>query len=206
VYVRKFTIVLGILVILVVIAVFVAPTFIDVNHYRPEIEAQLRDRLGRDVLLGTMRLSLVPLAFRVENAVIAEDPRFTTGRSFVHLQTLFVSPELLPLLHHEIQIKSLQLDHPVVELVRNEQGVWNFSSLIKDKQQEQKPGAFSLDQLKIYDGQIGITDLQERKPRAVYDHIDLLVADFAPEKPFSVDARAHMPGSGDYFASQSRAD
>ncbi|HYR44224.1 MAG TPA: AsmA family protein, partial [Terriglobia bacterium] len=193
---NKVVIGLGVLAILVVIAVFAAPAFVDVNRYRPQIEAELRNRLGREVSLGPMKISLIPLAFRVENAVIAEDPIFNTGRPFAQVQTLFVSPEWLPLLHREVQIKSLQLDGPAVELVRNEQGAWNFSTLMTGKQESEKSGSFSLDRLHIYDGQIGITDRQQKKPRAVYDHIDLLVSDFAPEKPFSVDLRAHMPGAG----------
>ena len=191
---KKVIIVFGVLAILVLAALLAAPSFIDVNHYRPQIEAKLRDRLGREVSLGPMRLSLIPLAFRVENAVIAEDPAFRTGRPFAQVQTLFVRPELFPLLHRQVQIKSLQLDSPVVELVRNQQGTWNFSTLTPGSQQTHEPGAFSLDRLQIYNGQIGITDAQERKPRAVYDHIDLLVSDFAPEKPFSMDVRAHLPG------------
>src|SRR5204862_5109641 len=111
-------------------------------------------------------------------------------------QTFFARPELLPLLHHELQISSLQLSRPAVELVRNPQGMWNFSTLVPEKQPEQSR-ALSLDKLKIYDGQIGITDLKQNSPRAVYDHIDLLVFDFAPDKPFSVEAQAHLPGSGE---------
>jgi AsmA protein len=192
---RKTFIALGVLVIILAIAVLTAPSLIDVNRYRPQIEAKLRDRLGRDVSLGPMKLSLIPLAFRVENAVIGEDPAFKTGRPFAQVQTLFLSPELLPLLHREVQIKSVQLGRPSLELVRNEQGTWNFSNLLA-RNQTQKPQAFSLDKLKLYDGQIALTDLQQRKPRAVYDHIDLLVYDFVPGKAFSFDASAHLPGSG----------
>jgi uncharacterized protein involved in outer membrane biogenesis len=197
VYVKKKVIIgLGVLVVFVVIALLAAPSFIDVNHYRPQIEAKLQDRLGRQVSLGPMRISLIPLAFRVENAVIAEDPAFGTGRPFAQIQTLFVRPELLPLLHRQVQIRSLQLDRPVVELVRNERGTWNFSSLMTGTQQPHEPGAFSLDRLQIYNGQVGMTDIQQHKSRAVYDHIDVLVSDFAAEKPFSMDVRAHLPGSG----------
>jgi len=192
---RKTFIALGVLVIILAIAVLTVPSLVDVNRYRPQIETKLRDRLGRDVSLGPMRLSLIPLAFRVENATIGEDPAFKTERPFAQVQTLFVSPELLPLLHHEVQIKSVQLGRPSVELVRNEQGRWNFSSLLT-RNQTQKPQAFSLDKLKLYDGQIALTDLQQRKPRAVYDHIDLLVYDFVPGKAFSFDASAHLPGAG----------
>jgi AsmA protein len=192
---RKTFIALGVLIIILAIAVLAAPSLVDVNRYRPQIEAKLRERLGRDVSLGPMRLSLIPLAFRVENATIGEDPAFKTGRPFAQVQTLFLSPELLPLLHREVQIKSVQLGRPSVELVRNEQGTWNFSNLLAQNQ-TQKPQAFSLDKLKLYDGQIALTDLQQRKPRAVYDHIDLLVYDFVPGKAFSFDASAHLPGAG----------
>ena len=108
---------LGIIIILVVVAALAAPTFIDVNRYRPQIEANLRDRLNRNVSLGFMRLSLIPLAFRVNNVRIDEDPRFGTGRPFAQIQTLFVRPRLLPLLHHEVQIKSLQLNKPRIERI-----------------------------------------------------------------------------------------
>src|SRR5262249_16345684 len=69
-------------------------------------------------------------------------------------------------------------------------------SLVHHKQTE-KPGEFSLDQLKMYNGQVAITDRQQQKPRAVYDHIDLAISDFAPGKSSYLDVRAHLPGSGE---------
>ena len=186
----------GIFVILLIIVALAAPAFIDVNRYRPQIETKLREELGRDVSLGPMKLSLIPLAFRVENAVIADDPQFGTNRPFAQIKTLFVRPHLLPLLRREAQIKSLQFDNPVVELVRNEHGVWNFSSLAHRNEPEKARG-FSLDQLKMYNGQVAITDRQQQKPRAVYDHIDLAISDFAPGKSSNLDVRAHLPGSGE---------
>jgi uncharacterized protein involved in outer membrane biogenesis len=189
---------LGIVIILVVIAALAAPRFIDVNRYRPQIEANLRDRLNRNVSLGPVRLSFIPLAFRADNVRIDEDPQFVTGHPFAQIQTLYVRPRLLPLLHHEVEIKSLQMDRPALELIRNEQGVWNFSSLVEHKQETeaQTPEAFALDEAKVYDGQVAITDRQQHKPRANYDHIDAMISDFAPGKPVSADIRAYLPGSG----------
>jgi len=120
---RKVIIGLGVLVIFAAIAVLVAPTLIDVNHYRPQIERKLRDRLGREVSLGPMKLSLIPLAFLVQNAEIAEDPAFKAGRPFARVQKLFIRPRLLPLLHHEVEIQSLQLDRPAEELIRNDKSI-----------------------------------------------------------------------------------
>src|SRR5437867_2383595 len=86
-------------------SLLVAPALIDVNHYRPQIEGKLRDRLGREVSLGPMKLSLIPMAFLVENVEIAEDPAFRAGRPFAQVQKLFIRPRLLPLLHHEVEIQ-----------------------------------------------------------------------------------------------------
>src|SRR5262245_53572102 len=191
---RKVFIALGVLIIILAIAAMAAPSLVDVNRYRPQIEAKLRDRLGRDVSLGPMKFTLIPFAFRVENAVIGEDPAFKTGRPFAQVQTLYLSPELLPLLHHEVQIRSVQLGLPSFEFVRNEQSGLNFSSLLA-RNPAQKPQAFSLDKLKPHEGEAGLTDLQPHKAPRVLDHNELLIHHFSPGKSFSFDASAHMPGA-----------
>src|SRR5206468_7990550 len=104
------------------------------------------------VSLGQMTLSLSPLGFRVENAVIDEAPEFKTGRPFAAVQTLYVRPELLPLLHGEVRIDSLRIHQPKVELVRTAQGAWNFASLAakikeRDENGKEKAGAFSLSEM-----------------------------------------------------------
>ena len=38
--------------------------------------------------------------------------------------------------------------------------------------------------------------MQKHQARAVYDHIDLTLKDYAPNQPFSVDLTAHVPGRG----------
>src|SRR5205807_1156512 len=57
-------------------------------------------------------------------------------------------------------------------------------------------GKFELANLQITDGQVAVTDLQKHQSRAVYDHIDLTVSDFAPDQEFTIKAAAHLPGQG----------
>lgn len=186
---------LAVLTILVVILLLAAPKFIDVNQYKPLIETKMRERLGRNVSLGPMKLSFLPLSFRVDKAVVADDPAFNNRTPFIEVQTLFVRPRLLPLLHHEIEIKDVRLDRPTVELIRNAQGTWNVSTLgAGDSPGDQTQ--LSLQQLKIDDGQIALTDIQKGQARTVYDHIDVLLSDFALGQPFSLDLHAHLPGNG----------
>jgi len=191
---RKALILIVLPVLIVLIAALAVPALVDVNRYKPQIEARLKEQLGRDVTLGPMGLTLIPLAFRVENAVIADAPEFETGRPFAVTQTLSVRPKLLPLIRGDIRIRSLALIKPSVELVRNGKGAWNFATLGTGKNTDE--GSVYIGELKIQDGQVAITDVQQHTDSAVYDHIDLTVRNFAPNKPFSVDGQVHIQGSG----------
>lgn len=216
---RKWVIALAIVVAIILAVIFVLPALIDVNNYRGRIQAELQSRLGRPVALGEMHLSIVPLAFRADNVVIGEDANFRTGRPFANAQQLQVEAKLWPLLHGNVEIDSLKLTRPDVELVRNTQGVWNFASLGQPPQAAPAPQAkqppaqapapqqpappqpqpqrkLTLSNLAITDGLVAITDQQKRQPRTVYDHIDLSAQDFAPDKAFPLTVTAHLPGQG----------
>lgn len=199
---RRLGIALLIVVALLVAAALIVPYVIDVNSYHDQIQAQLEKKLGRPVSLGRMSLSLFPPSFQVENANIGEDKSFNTQRAFATAEKLAVSVKLLPLMRKEVEINSLELRRPYIELVRNARGEWNFATLGQGgkpdaTQPGTKPaGKFELANLQITDGQAAITDLQKHQSRAVYDHIDLTVSDFAPDKEFSIKAAAHLPGQG----------
>jgi len=196
---RKIAIVIGIVVVVIVLAVGIFVATFNPNDYRDTVQTKLEQQLDRKVALGNMELGLFPLRFRVYNLAIADDPKFST-RAFVQTQELSVSVKLLPLLSKSVQIDSLALERPSVELIKNAQGVWNFAS-IRQKTPAAAPSSsspqqFSLGELAINDGAVAITDLQDRKPRTVYDHINLKLTDFATDSPFNLDASVHLPGAG----------
>ncbi len=219
---RKLAIAAVVVILLIVVALLVLPHLIDVNQYRGQIQAQLQKQLNRPVQLGDMSLSILPLSVHVNNVTIGDDPSFHSNVPFAEVQQLDISLKLLPLLAKNIEVNSLQLEHTKIELIRNAAGVWNFASLghnstaAQNNQapptqatpppQTQKPSpaqqaggqenAFALGELKITDGQIAVTDYQKHQSRAVYDHIDASLKDFAPGKPFSLDVTAHLPGNG----------
>jgi uncharacterized protein involved in outer membrane biogenesis len=192
---RKLVIVLGIIVGIAIVGVVAVGVFLDVNHYRGLVQADLQKRLDRSITLGDMHLGLLPPRFRVRDLAIADDPNFREQKPFLQAAELDVSVKLLSLLKGAIDIDSLSLQRPSVELVKNQQGVWNFSS-IGANSESGSHREFSLGKLSIQDGQVAIADLKAGTPRAVYDHIDVTLRDFAPNRPFSIDAAAHLPGSG----------
>ncbi|MGE5325212.1 MAG: AsmA family protein [Actinomycetota bacterium] len=199
---RKLGITVLVIVVLLIAAGLIIPRFIDINHYRGQIQAQLEKRLGRKVQLGEMGLGLLPPAFEVQNAVIESDPRFSIdNRPFAAADKLKVRVAFWPLLSKKLDVRSLELDRPKIELVRNQQGVWNFSTLGQQAQPPSTPpggaaGQFSLANLSIVDGQVAITDQQKHQPRAVYNHIDMTVNNFAPDRQFSIQVAAHLPSEG----------
>ena len=136
---RKLGILLAVVIVLLVAGALIVPHLVDVNSYHGQIQAQLEKKLGRPVSLGQMSLSLFPLSFKVQNAVVGEDKSFVTGRPFATVGELAVSVKLLPLLHKEVDINSLELSHPQIEMVRNAQGEWNFATLGSPSVQVQTP-------------------------------------------------------------------
>jgi AsmA protein len=198
---RKIAIVIGIVVLVIVVAVGVLLATFNPNDYRGTVQTKLEQQLNRKVSLGDMSLGLFPLRFRLASLAIDDDPKFG-NRPFIQTQELSVSVKLLPLLSKSVEVESLSLERPSVELIKNAQGVWNFASLgEKTPAPAAAPASssgqqFSLGELAINDGLVAITDLQNRKPRTVYDHINVKLTDFAPDSPFNLDASVHLPGSG----------
>ena len=204
------------LIVIVIVVMLLLPHIIDVNQYRGEIQAQLESRLNRPVKLGAMSLAVFPLRVQVQEVAIGEDPRYKSNLPFADIGELDISVKLFPLLSKTIAIESLTLKRPKIELIKDQAGVWNFASLgqapsapaTSAAPAQAKPAAnapapaanegssFALDKLEIADGQVAVTDNQKHQPRAVYDHIDLTLKDYAPNQPFSLDLAAHVPGKG----------
>src|SRR5512136_3072671 len=117
---------LGIAVLVIVVlaggAALIIPRLIDINQYHGQIQSRLEKQLGRPVTLGEMRLSLLPPSFQVQSPVIGEDPRFSfnQNRPFAMAERLAVSVKFWPLLRKELEVKSLELTHPHIELVRDQ--------------------------------------------------------------------------------------
>jgi len=195
---RKVGITIGIIVIILFLAVVVFAATFNVNQYRGAIQSQLEKRLNRTVVLGDMHLGVFPPLLQVQNLAIADDPKFNDAKPFVEAQGLNISVKLLPLLRKSVEISSLGLKRPSVELIKDMQGRWNFSTIGTPQKAAPANGTqqLHLGELAVQDGQIAVTDQQAGKPRMVYDHINLTLTDFAPDSPFSVAASVHLPGEG----------
>ena len=136
---RKLGITILVIIVIIVVAAGIFAATFNVNKYRGTIQSELQKQLGRQVTLGDMHLGLFPPSLKVKDLAIADDPRFNTAKPFVEANELDVSVKLLPLLHKAVEIRSLNLQRPSVELIKNEQGVWNFASIGHPEQAGQQP-------------------------------------------------------------------
>ncbi len=191
---RRASMMIGVCVaVLIVVSLIVWATF-DVNRYRSPIQAELQRRLGRAVSLGQMHVALFPPSFRVENLKVSDNPEFGRDRPFVQAERVNVSAKLLPLLRGRVEIDSLDLHRPVVELVRSKQGGWNYASLGAGGSHR---SSLSLGAVSIEDGQVAVTDEKTGESRVVYDRIDVTLDNLRPDSKFSVQMTAGLPGKGD---------
>lgn len=194
---RRILIGVGIVLVVVIVGLFITVSLIDVNKFRPQIQAQIEKAIHRDVTLGNMSLKLLPLSVKVESLSVSEDPSFKSGRPFATAQDVFVSAGLLSILRGSPEVKSISLSHPQVELIRNASGNWNFASMTKsDPNKKESNSELTLNSFKIEDGQVGYTDAVQNVPRTVYDHIGMELTDYAPNKRFGLNLDVHFPGSG----------
>lgn len=181
---RRFYIPIAIVIVVVVIIVLVV-LLGNVDKYRPQVQAELQKKLDCPVTLGHLGMRLFPLSIRVDGLTIGEPPQFTSPQPFATAKEVYVRAGLMSIVRGNPDVKELDLDQPSIELIRNPAGIWNFSSIGGANKNSNGSGDFSLDELKINDGRIALTDEATKEPRSVYEHIDARLNDLGPGKPVS---------------------
>jgi AsmA protein len=127
---KRFLKILAIVIAVLIVIVIAIPFFIDANTFRPKLESELTDALGRQVKVGNLSLSLLSGSVTADNISIADDPQFSKS-PFVEAKDLKVGVEMLPLIFSRtLNVRNITIDQPQINLVKLENGDrWNFSSL-----------------------------------------------------------------------------
>lgn len=129
-------ILIGLLVIIVLIVgalVAFVMTF-DVEKYRPQIEAQATNAIGRKISFGgPISMSLWPsLAIQVQDVRVA-NPTWTEKRSMLTAGTIDFSIAIMPLLQRKIAIERVFLDNIELSLEESAKGEKNWLLPIFDQ-------------------------------------------------------------------------
>src|ERR1019366_663120 len=201
---KKIVGIAAIVVGVLIVAMIAIPLLVNVNNFRPEIESNLSSALGRPVKVGNLSLSLFSGSVQADQLSIADDPKFSNA-PFIQAKTLRVGVELMPLLFSKhLNVTKIVIDHPEINLLRNREGVWNFSSLGNQSAQTAKasektssaPANVNVAKLDLADGTISVGSISGKRQPIVYDKVNVAVRNFSFTNAFPVIASARLPGGG----------
>ena len=128
--VKWILIVLAILVVIVITAVIVAPMVINLEKYKPRIEAEAAKALGRPVTLGgKIEPSVFPWVGVALSDVHLGNPPGFTQKDFVSVGLFEVRVKLLPLLSGDYQIRRFVVVEPRIVMEKRKDGHTNLEGL-----------------------------------------------------------------------------
>ena len=194
---------IGAAVAIVLLVVVVVVLVLNVNSLiarnKDYLIEQAEQALGRDISVGEVEATLWGgIGARLSGFVMADDPAFSSDE-FVRARDLQVNLQFWPLLQREFEIKRVILHEPVIRVIRNKAGEFNFSTIGK-KDREKKaaekekaerapkedvPPALLVSLVDISGGDVRYIDRRDGTDLQVRQ-IDLKVEDLDLDRPFSV--------------------
>src|SRR5208283_1345560 len=117
--------------LVVVLGLLLLPPFVNVNRYRKRVTDDLSRALGRSVTVSKIQLKLLPRPGLVlSNFVVGEDPAYG-AEPMLRASTVTAYIRLTSLWRGRLEIGTLDLDNPSLNLVRRSDGHWNLEELVE---------------------------------------------------------------------------
>ncbi len=115
---------------IIVLALFLPP-LINVNRYRNRVAVAIGSALGRQVAVSGIELKLLPRPGMVLSAfVVADDPSYG-AEPMLRAESVTAYLRLSSLWRGRLEIGTLELDNPSLNLVRRADGHWNLEELVE---------------------------------------------------------------------------
>ena len=119
-----------VLLVAILLALFLPP-FVNVNRYRNRVASAIGNALGREVTVSNIELTLLPRPGMVLSAfVVADDPSYGP-EPMLRADTVTAYFRLSSLWRGRLEIGTLALDNPSLNLVRRADGHWNLEELVE---------------------------------------------------------------------------
>ena len=125
--IRRTTVLVVVAAILLAALLFLLPALINVDRYRGQVISYLQQKTGKQIEIGRLGLSFSPLSIRVDGFGVKNPSLFPAGY-IVHVARIDAGIDASALLHRKVVIKSLVLDAPVIHLISDPDGPWNFEN------------------------------------------------------------------------------
>ena len=117
--------------LLVVLGLLLLPPFINVNRYRKRVADSIGRALAREVSVSSIELKMLPRPGLVlSNFVVADDPSYG-AEPMLRASSVTAYIRLTSLWRGRLEIGTLDLDSPSLNLVRRPDGHWNLEELVE---------------------------------------------------------------------------
>ena len=187
---------------IVLLALCVSVALLNVNLLVAKNKTYLLQRaehiLGRKLNVAEIEFSFFPpLGVRLNNLAVSDDPAYSSG-VFFEARSLQARVELLPLLLQRVRIKRITVHNPRISVIRDEKGSYNFSTLgsvekngaSESRKRSSSDARWSWLQPPLLVRSVevinGIVRYQDLRSDLTATQVDLKIADFALNAPFTV--------------------
>ncbi len=190
---KKFLVGVVVVFALIIIALVVAVSMVDLNKYKPQIEKAVKDNSGYEMKInGDISTSFSPIGISISKVEI-RNPQIMSNQKFFDLDKLSVAVELKPLLNKEVKVKYIVLNNLNLDIKKLKNGKFNFDLLKKEtkakagkKAKEGKKAQLpmvSVKEVRIKNANISFQDLKT-KSSAKVQKINIAVnnIEFDPSK------------------------
>ena len=127
---KWFSIIIGGLAAVLVLAIFIVPMFINVRKYKPEIENFAAQAMNRPVAIkGNIDLSLFPWVGLSFSDLHIGNPAGFQEKDFVVVKAFEARVKVLPLLSKKVQVKRFVVEQPRIFLEKRKDGRGNWEGL-----------------------------------------------------------------------------
>jgi hypothetical protein len=128
---RKFMVAVAIVLVLLGAIILMLPFLLDLNRYRDQYLPILEQALHRKVEVEDVRLTLFPtLGVQLRQVVVADDPTLSS-KPFLTVPSVQVAVQWKPLLQRRIEVESVLIENPILQVIRSEKGDFNTSTIGK---------------------------------------------------------------------------
>ncbi len=201
----------GTIVVLLIAAVILIPMLVDVNAYKPQIEAQVEKATGRPFKIGgDMALSVFPWIGVALSDLQLGSPAGFGDQDFLSVGRFEARVRLLPLISREVEVKRIVIEAPALALIKTKSGKtnWEFpaagdtAGTPPDKtppSDASAPGAdptlaaLTAEEIAIRNGRLTYVDEASGEKQEIVD-LNLVLKDVSLDRPLQIDFATQFNG------------
>ena len=200
---------IAVLAIIVVAAIALANLNSLINSHKDYLLVRAQESMGRTMSVGEIAVTLWGgIGVRLKQFALSDDPAFSKD-PFVSAQDLQVNVKLMPLFKKQLEIRNMVLHKPVINVMRDKSGQFNFPTIggekakkektAKEKEEKERaekgaapPLAVSL--VDIDGGELRYSDAAQGIDFRATD-VDFKIKDINFDRPIDVDLKAAVLGA-----------